>query len=78
MQDQHQGTTMTGKTITRADLTEAVYDTVSISRPKAADLVEQVLAETSSASARPRNIRKFFDNADQTLHNVVPRSARTK
>jgi hypothetical protein len=29
MQDQHQGTTMTGKIITRADLTEAVYDTVS-------------------------------------------------
>jgi alanine-synthesizing transaminase len=25
-----------------------------------------------------RNIRKFFDNADQTLHNVVPRSARAK
>jgi hypothetical protein len=25
-----------------------------------------------------RNIRKFFDNADQTLHNVVPRSARAR
>ena len=34
---------MTGKTITRADLTEAVYDTVSLSRAEAAGLVEQVL-----------------------------------
>jgi alanine-synthesizing transaminase len=25
-----------------------------------------------------RNIRKFFEQADQTLHNVVPRSARTR
>jgi hypothetical protein len=25
-----------------------------------------------------RNIRKFFDGADQTLHNVVPRSARAR
>ena len=23
-----------------------------------------------------RNVRKFFDNADKTLHNVVPLAAR--
>ena len=42
---------MTGKTITRADLTEAVYDTVSLSRAEAGDLVEQVLGEKSAALA---------------------------
>jgi integration host factor subunit alpha len=42
---------MTGKTITRADLTEAVYNTVSLSRAEAADLVEQVLGEMSAALA---------------------------
>jgi len=38
MQDQHQGTLVTGKTITRANLSEAVYDTVSLSRAEAVEL----------------------------------------
>ena len=48
---------MAGKTITRADLTEAVYDTVSLSRAEAADLVEQVLEEMSAALASGENVK---------------------
>ena len=36
---------MTGKTITRADLSEAVYQAVDLSRAESAELVEQVLGE---------------------------------
>jgi integration host factor subunit alpha len=48
---------MTGKTITRADLTEAVYDTVSLSRAEAADLVEQVIWEMSAALASGESMK---------------------
>jgi integration host factor subunit alpha len=58
MQDQHRGTLMTGKTITRADLTEAVYDTVSLSRAEAADLVEQVPGEMSAALAPGESVKR--------------------
>ncbi|WP_262299350.1 integration host factor subunit alpha [Microvirga sesbaniae] len=40
---------MLGRTITRADLTEAVSNKVGLSRAESADLVEQVLAEMSAA-----------------------------
>ena len=39
---------MTGKTVTRADLCEAVYQTVGLSRTESADLVELVLDEISN------------------------------
>ena len=38
---------MAGKTVTRADLCEAVYQTVGLSRTEFADLVELVLDEIS-------------------------------
>ncbi|WP_119165511.1 integration host factor subunit alpha [Algihabitans albus] len=40
---------MSGSTITRADLSEAVYEEVGLSRNESADLVEAVLDEISSA-----------------------------
>lgn len=40
---------MAGETITRADLTEAVYQEVGLSRNESADLVEAVLAEIADA-----------------------------
>jgi integration host factor subunit alpha len=40
---------MTGKTVTRAQLTEAVYQEVGLSRNESADLVESVLNEMSEA-----------------------------
>ncbi len=36
---------MTGRTVTRADLSEAVYQKVGLSRAESARLVEQVLGE---------------------------------
>jgi len=43
---------MTGRTITRADLSEAVYQEVGLSRNESADLVESVLSEISGALVR--------------------------
>lgn len=40
---------MAGKTITRADLGDAVYQEVRLSRSESADLVEQVLDEICDA-----------------------------
>lgn len=40
---------MSGKTITRADLSEAVYQEVGLSRNESADLVEAVLGEIAEA-----------------------------
>jgi len=40
---------MTGRTITRADLCEAVYQRLGLSRAESADLVELVLQEISDA-----------------------------
>jgi integration host factor subunit alpha len=43
---------MAGKTLTRAQLTEAVYQEVGLSRNESADLVEAVLGEISGALTR--------------------------
>ena len=43
---------MTGKTVTRAQLTEAVYQEVGLSRNESADLVESVLGEIADALAQ--------------------------
>ncbi len=40
---------MSDKTLTRAQITEAVYQEVGLSRNESADLVESVLGEISSA-----------------------------
>ncbi|MEX2628883.1 MAG: integration host factor subunit alpha [Tistlia sp.] len=40
---------MTGQTLTRADLSEAVYQEVGLSRNESADLVEAVLGEMADA-----------------------------
>ena len=43
---------MSGKSLTRAQLTEAVYQEVGLSRNESADLVEAVLGEISGALTR--------------------------
>jgi integration host factor subunit alpha len=43
---------MAGKTLTRAQLTEAVYQEVGLSRNESADLVDAVLGEISTALTR--------------------------
>ena len=46
-----------GKTITRADLSEAVYQQLGLSRSESAELVEMVLQEISAAIARGESVK---------------------
>src|SRR3546814_10315524 len=48
---------MTGGTITRADLSEAVYQEVGLSRNESAELVESVLNEISEALVRGEMVK---------------------
>src|SRR6201989_1345303 len=48
---------MGGKTLTRADLAEAVYRKVGLSRPESAQLVEAVLDEICEAFVRGETVK---------------------
>lgn len=48
---------MNADTVTRAQLSEAVYQEVGLSRNESADLVETVLKEISDALARGENVK---------------------
>jgi integration host factor subunit alpha len=48
---------MAGQTITRADLSEAVYQQVGLSRNESAALVETVLDEISNALAHGESVK---------------------
>lgn len=48
---------MGGKTVTRADLAEAVYRKVGLSRTESADLVELVLDEVCNAIVRGETVK---------------------
>ncbi len=48
---------MTGRTVTRAELSEAVYQEVGLSRSESADLVESVLDEISNALVRGESVK---------------------
>lgn len=48
---------MAGKTVTRAELAEAVYQEVGLSRNESADLVESVLDEVSEALVRGESVK---------------------
>lgn len=48
---------MSNRTMTRADLAEAVYQQVGLSRNESADLVELVLDEVSNALVRGENVK---------------------
>jgi len=48
---------MADKTITRADLSEAVYQSVGLSRTESAELVERVLDLISEALVDGRNVK---------------------
>ncbi|MEX2618121.1 MAG: integration host factor subunit alpha [Alphaproteobacteria bacterium] len=55
--EQEQGDNMTGNTVTRAQLTEAVYQEVGLSRNESADLVESILGEVSNALAKGEMVK---------------------
>lgn len=48
---------MSGKTVTRADLSEAVYQTVGLSRTESADLVELFIDEVSECIVRGEQVK---------------------
>ncbi|SDD61148.1 MULTISPECIES: integration host factor subunit alpha [Kordiimonas] len=48
---------MSDNTLTRADLTEAVYEEVGLSRNESADLVEAVLGEISDCLVAGENVK---------------------
>ncbi len=48
---------MAGKTLTRADLCETVYQKVGLSRTESADLVEMVLDEICDSAVRGDSIK---------------------
>ncbi|MQX35254.1 integration host factor subunit alpha [Roseospira navarrensis] len=48
---------MSGQTITRSQLSEAVYQEVGLSRNESADLLESVLTEMSQALARGETVK---------------------
>ncbi len=48
---------MTGRTITRAQLGESVYQEVGLSRSESADLLESVLNHVSDALARGETVK---------------------
>lgn len=48
---------MTGQTITRSQLSEAVYQEVGLSRNESAELLESVLREMSLALARGETVK---------------------
>lgn len=51
------GVRMTQKTVTRADLAEAVYSTVGLSRTESAELVERVLELITDALVTGSNVK---------------------
>nr|WP_321446233.1 integration host factor subunit alpha [uncultured Cohaesibacter sp.] len=48
---------MGGKTVTRADLCEAVYQKVGLSRTESAELVEMVLEEVSNSLVEGQQVK---------------------
>jgi integration host factor subunit alpha len=48
---------MSGKTVTRAELAEAVYQEVGLSRNESSDLVEAVLGQMMDALAQGENVK---------------------
>jgi integration host factor subunit alpha len=70
---------MSDNTVTRADLSEAVYEEVGLSRNESADLVEAVLDEISDALVRgePVKISSFGSFAVRQKGQRVGRNPKT-
>jgi integration host factor subunit alpha len=71
---------MAGKTITRADLTEAVSDKVGLARVASAELVEQVLGEISAVLASGEGVKLSGFGAFTVRHKSerVGRNPKTR
>lgn len=71
--------TMAGKTVTRADLCEAVYQKVGLSRTESAELVELVLDEISACIVRgePVKLSSFGSFVVRSKSERVGRNPKT-
>ncbi len=72
---------MSERTVTRADLAEAVYQRVGLSRTESAQLVEQVLGEIADAVARGDNVKlssfgSFIVRSKASASGAIPRPGR--
>lgn len=70
---------MAGKTITRAQLSEAVYQEVGLSRNESADLLEMVLTEMSDAlrQGEPVKISSFGSFSVREKGQRIGRNPKT-
>jgi integration host factor subunit alpha len=70
---------VTGATVTRAQLSEAIYQEVGLSRNESAELVETVLGEISDALVRgePVKISSFGSFAVRSKGRRVGRNPKT-
>jgi integration host factor subunit alpha len=70
---------MSANTVTRADLSEAVYEEVGLSRNESAELVESVLEEIAQALVRgePVKISSFGSFAVRQKGQRVGRNPKT-
>ena len=70
---------MAGRTITRAQLSEAVYQEVGLSRNESSDLLEQVLSAISEALVRgePVKISSFGSFSVRSKGQRVGRNPKT-
>ena len=66
---------MAGRTVTRADLSDAVYEQVGLSRDESGKLVSSVLEQMSSALARGVSV-KLSSFGSFTLRNKALRIGR--
>lgn len=71
---------MGGKTVTRADLAEAVFERVGLSRSESSDLVEMVLEEISNTIADGENVKlsSFGSFVVRSKNERVGRNPKTK
>lgn len=70
---------MTERTLTRADLAEAVYEKVGLSRSESSDLVETVLDEMSDALVRGEGVKisKFGSFSLKSKNERIGRNPKT-
>ena len=59
---------MTGKTVTRADLSEAVYNEIGLSRSESTQIVESVIIEISDALVRGEAVKLSSFGSFMVLH----------
>lgn len=71
---------MSDRTVTRADLAEAVYEELGLSRQESSDLVESMLALLSDALARgePVKLSSFGSFAVRDKGERIGRNPKTK